>query len=249
VTNEIAFNDHFSDRSAQYAQYRPDYPGELFSFIAEQCPGHDLALDCATGNGQAAVGLSHHFSKVIGTDASETQIASAVANSRVEYRVAAAEDSGLEAHCADLITVAQALHWFDHARFFAEARRVLRPGGLMASWCYEVCQVSHDCDAQVNYLYEDIVGEFWPPERRFVEAGYANIELPETCIDAPVFQMQVDWNIQDMLGYLRTWSACKRFGKKRGKDPVSIIEPALTAAWGSTIRQVRWPVTMKACRF
>lgn len=248
MTNEAVFKDHFSDQSAQYAKYRPDYPRELFRFLAEKCQGHELALDCATGNGQSALGLSHYFSQVIATDASEAQIASAMPSPGVSYRVAAAENSELQAQCVDLLTVAQALHWFDHPRFFAEARRVLRPCGLLASWFYKLCLVNADCDVTVNRLYEEVVGGFWPPERHFIEADYTNIEFPGTHIDVPEFQMHVDWRVQDMLGYLRTWSACNRYEKLRGADPVSIIEPELTAAWGSVVRRVSWPLTVIACR-
>jgi len=247
MTNGAVFKDHFSDQSAQYARYRPDYPRELFRFLAGNCQGHELALDCATGNGQSALGLSHHFLRVVATDASEAQIASATPSPKVSYRVAAAENSELQAQCVDLLTVAQALHWFDHPRFFAEARRVLRPDGLLASWFYKLCFVNVDCDAAVYRLYEEIVGEFWPPERRFIDADYTNIEFPETCIDVPKFQMHVDWTVQDMLGYLRTWSACNRYEKQRGADPVSIIEPELTMAWGTAVRRVSWPLTVKAC--
>ena len=249
MTAELTFNDHFSGGSARYAQYRPDYPDELFRFLAQNCSRQTLALDCATGSGQAALGLSHYFDGVIAIDASETQIASAIANPRIHYRKALAEQTGLEGQSVDLVSVAQALHWFDHPRFFSEARRVLRPGGLLAAWCYELCSVNDACDAEVQRLYEEIVGEFWPPERRFIDAHYATIEFPEPCIDSPGFQMQVGWHVSHMLGYLRTWSACRRYEDQHGQDPVSIIEPALSAAWGDVKRSVRWPITLRACRF
>lgn len=248
MTQRSAFNDHFSDGSAEYAENRPGYPDVLYRFLAEQCANQRLALDCATGNGQAAIGLSAYFDHIIATDASEEQIAAAISNPKIDYRVATAEHSGLAANSVDLITVAQALHWFDQARFFAEAERVLHPGGLLASWCYAICRVSDDCDALVMRLYEDLVGSYWPVERHYIDSRYATIAFPRPRLAAPEFEMRVDWSVQRMLGYLRTWSACKRYIDERGEDPVSIIEPELTKAWGG-VRPVSWPVTVVACRF
>jgi len=242
------FKDHFSEQSADYARHRPRYPEALFAFLAGLTARHALAWDCATGNGQAAIALSAHFERVIATDASGAQIDAALAHPGVSYRVAPAEASGLDAHSIDLITVGQALHWFDHARFFAEARRVAAPGGILAAWCYELCEVSAACDAVVGTLYTDIVGDYWPPERRLIEARYADIEIPGTPLEAPRFAMRLDWSAADMLGYLRTWSACKRYRADRGDDPVARIEAELRAAWGDVLRPVSWPLTVRVVR-
>jgi len=242
------FKDHFSEQSADYARHRPRYPEALFAFLAGLTARHALAWDCATGNGQAAIALSAHFERVIATDASGAQIDAALAHPGVSYRVAPAEASGLDAHSIDLITVGQALHWFDHARFFAEARRVAAPGGILAAWCYELCEVSAACDAVVGTLYTDIVGDYWPPERRLIEARYADIEIPGTPLEAPRFAMRLDWSAADMLGYLRTWSACKRYQADRGDDPVARIEAELRAAWGDVLRPVSWPLTVRVVR-
>ncbi len=242
------FRDHFSQRSGQYARHRPRYPDKLFRFLASCCRGHGLAWDCATGNGQAAIALSQFFDEVIATDASAGQIGAAIAHRGVTYRVATAEDSQLEDAVVDLITVGQALHWFDTERFFAEAERVLVPGGVLAAWCYELCQVSKDCDRIVDELYSDIVGAFWPPERRLIEARYATIGMPGERIEAPEFSMTVGWYAADMLGYLRTWSACNRYQEQHARDPVSIIETALCEVWGDGSRLVTWPLTLLACR-
>ena len=244
---EPTFKDHFSAQSAGYARHRPCYPRKLFEFLAG-LSGRRRAWDCATGTGQAAVALAEVFGEVIATDASQAQIDAAVTHPRVSYRVAIAEESGLPAGSVDLVTVGQALHWFDIERFFAEASRVLVPGGVLAAWCYELCRVSPDCDRIVRRLYSDIVGPYWPPERRLIEERYAAIEFPGTRLVAPGLAMNARWNVEDMLGYLRTWSACHRYRREQGGDPVERIEDELRAAWGAAPRTARWPLTVKVVR-
>jgi SAM-dependent methyltransferase len=248
VTVSDGFRDHFSSRSAHYARYRPHYPAELFEFLASLTSRRSLAWDCATGSGQAAIALSAHFDHVVATDASKAQIDAATTHPGVTYRVAAAEDSQFDTGSVDLVTVGQALHWFDIGRFFAEAERVLVSNGVLAAWCYELCQVSDACDAVVDELYSKIVGEFWPPERRLIETAYASIAMPGEAIESRDFHMSASWSVADMLGYLRTWSACARYRQERGADPVSRIETDLRAAWGEGRRAVGWPLTLLASR-
>ncbi len=242
-----SFKDHFSAQSAGYARHRPHYPRALFEYLAGlgRCR---RAWDCATGSGQAAVALADFFDAVIATDASQAQIDAAVSHPRVRYRVAAAEESGLPGDSVDLVTVGQALHWFDTGRFFDEASRVLVPGGVLAAWCYELCRVSPDCDRIVRGLYSDIVGTYWPPERRLIEERYAAIEFPGSELEAPVLAMNATWTVEDMLGYLRTWSACQRYRREQGSDPVERIDGELRAAWGAAPRTARWPLTVKVVR-
>ena len=185
---------------------------------------------------------------MIATDASAGQIQAAIAHPNVTYRVATAENPRLDTASADLVTVGQALHWLDTRRFFAEARRVIVPGGVLAVWCYQLCRVSEDCDRVVDELYSDIVGEFWPPERRLIEARYSQIEMPGAGIEAPQFLMRLEWKIGEMLGYLRTWSACNRYRNHYHQDPVSIVEDALRTAWGDGTRVVTWPLVLFARR-
>ena len=220
----------------------------MFEFLSSAAAAHDAAWDCATGSGQAAVALSEHFSTVIATDASAAQIEAAVPHPRVCYRVASAERSGLGDESVDLVTVGQAFHWFDQAAFFDEARRVLRPAGVLAIWCYETCHVSDRCDAVIDDLYRRIVGEFWPPERVQIERGYDHVQMPGETIAVPDIGMSLAWSAADMLGYLRTWSACKRYEKARGSDPVAQIQDSLLRAWGDATRPVRWPLNIKVSR-
>ena len=164
------------------------------------------------------------------------------------YRVAAAEESGLPESSVDLVTVGQALHWFDTKRFFDEVSRVLVTGGVVAAWCYELCRVSPDCDRIVGRLYTDIVGPYWPPERRLIEERYAAIGFPGTELAAPGIAMKARWRVEDMLGYLRTWSACHRYRREQGRDPVELIGAELRAAWGTASRTVCWPLTVRVAR-
>lgn len=242
-----SFKDHFSGHADIYAAYRPTYPRLLMQFLADCCELKRTAWDCATGSGQTAFALTGFFDRIIATDASAAQIHSARPHPKVEYRVATAENSGLEPQSVDLITVSQALHWFDVDRFFEEAMRVLVPGGVLAAWSYELCIVEPGVDAQILALYEE-VDEYWPPERRIVEARYRDIELPMPAIAAPDFEMTALWTVEAMLGYLRTWSACQRYLRERGVDPVSRIEEPLRAFWGEEGREVRWPIAMKIGR-
>ncbi len=243
-----AFKDHFSERSDDYAAYRPTYPAALFNYLQSVAPARRLAWDCATGSGQVALALAEHFDSVIATDASKPQIDAARPHPKVDYRVAAAESSELETGSVDLATVGQAFHWFDATGFFDEAQRVVGPNGVLAIWCYETCTVSVDCDRPVRHLYTDLTGPYWPPERALIEEGFASVVLPGTALDVPEFEMSLSWTANDMLGYLRTWSACKRFEADRGTDPVLHIEDELRAAWGDTPRTVTWPLRVRVSR-
>ncbi len=243
-----SFKDHFSGHSRSYAEFRPTYPESLFGFLADCCARRQRAWDCATGNGQAARALTRYFEQVIATDASEAQIQAAERNPKIEFHVARAEESGLDDNSTDLITVAQALHWFDIASFFDEAQRVLAPGGVLAVWSYENCHVDPDCDVLINELFTDIVGLFWPPERKLVETGYRSIELPMSSIAPPEFAMKIDWAVEEMLGYLRTWSASRRYLMDNGSDPVSLVEDRLQDVWGTGTREVSWPLNLKIGR-
>jgi SAM-dependent methyltransferase len=243
-----AFKDHFSRQSDGYAKHRPTYPAALFRFLASTVVEHDAAWDCATGNGQAAIALTDYFSTVVASDASEAQIGAALTHAKVDYRVAAAEQSGLDDRSIDLVTVGQAFHWFHPTEFFAETQRVLKPDGVLAIWCYGLCVVSETCDGVVDRLYRDIVGDYWPPERALIEEGYASVALPGLSIAAPKLRMVLDWQVEDMLGYLRTWSACVHFEAAHGRDPVDDIETDLRSAWGQRQRRVAWPLQLKASR-
>lgn len=242
----MGFKDHFSKQAADYATFRPSYPQELFDHLGSIAPSRRLAWDCATGNGQAAVGLASVFDHVIATDASEKQIANAQSHETIQYRVAPAENSGIESETIDVIMVAQALHWFDLDRFYAEARRVLKPDGVLAASAYNLLRIEPALDAIVNWYYYEVVGPFWPPERELVEQ-FADLPFPFHEINTPKFEMTAYWNLDHLLGYLRTWSSTQRFIAAKGADPLQEISDELRGAWGTAgrTRNVSWPLTLR----
>jgi SAM-dependent methyltransferase len=244
------FKDHFSGHAAGYARNRPGYPPALFAWLASQSPALDRAWDCGTGSGQAAVPLADHFAAVVATDPSAEQIRNAAPHPRVTYRVAPAEESGLEEGSASLVSVAQALHWFDLPRFWAEAGRVLKPGGLLAAWTYPLMSVTPAVDAVVGRFYDGEVGPYWPPERRLVDEEYRTIAFPWTEVEVPSFAIELGWTLGDLLAYVRTWSAVQRYRKQHGTDPVDGIERELADAWGAAdaVHAVHWPLVVRAVR-
>jgi SAM-dependent methyltransferase len=242
----VTFKDHFSRQAADYAKFRPSYPKELFDYLGRIAPTRQLGWDCGTGNGQAAIGLASVFDRVIATDASEKQIANAQPHERVEYHVAPAENSGIESGTVDLIMVAQALHWFNLDRFYAEARRVLKPSGVFAASAYTLLRIEPAIDEIVNRYYHEVVGPFWPPERKLVE-NFAELPFPFRKINPPKFEMMAQWNLDHLIGYLGTWSATQRYIAARGGDPLGRITDELRTVWGAPqqIQKIVWPLILR----
>jgi SAM-dependent methyltransferase len=247
----MSFSDHFSGVASEYAEYRPLYPASLFDWLAGLAAHRERAWDCATGSGQAAVALASRFERVIATDASAGQIAAATRHPRVEYRVAPAEASGLDAGSMDLVTVAQALHWFDRPAFYAEARRVLRRDGVVAAWTYGHPSIDEPrADAALQRFYSETVGPYWPKERALVDAAYRTIDFPFPEVEPPAFEMETRWPLAALLGYVATWSAVTRFRAARGEDPVGNLGKALGRSWGNpeTLRRIAWPLALRVGR-
>ena len=251
---DLAFKDHFSRHAELYRRYRPTWPAEVFHWLATLTPVHTRACDVGTGSGQAAHGLAAHFSEVIATDPSATQIAQAEPHPRVRYAVAPAEDSGLPPGSVDLVLAAQAFHWFDFERFFAECRRVLRPAtaqtpsGVVAALTYMHPTVNVAIDT-VLARYIAHVRSDWPPERRFVDAGYANTPFPFKEIAVPAgLALSLELDLDGFFGYLATWSAAQRYRERTGLDPRADFADEVASAWGDPEqrRQVRWPVSGRA---
>ncbi|MFL5574755.1 MAG: class I SAM-dependent methyltransferase [Gemmatimonadaceae bacterium] len=242
--------DYFSARAVHYAAHRPDYPPELFDFVAGLVARHDLVWDCGTGSGQAAVALAERFARVVGTDASAAQIERARAHPRVEYRVATAESSGLPDHSVDVVTVAQALHWFDLDRFYAEARRVAAPGGALAVWSYGDPVLDDPAlDAVLARFNFGTLAAYWPSERRAVGEGYLEFPFPFAEVKAPRLAMERSWTLAELAGYMRSWSGVARYVSLTGQDPVPAVEAALAGAgWSEPERRhlVRWPLFVRA---
>ena len=246
-----SFSDHFGKVAGRYADFRPTYPPELFDWLAAQCSAHELVWDCGCGNGQASIALAAHFRQVHATDASAGQIERATPHAQVRYATAPASASGLPDASADLITVAQALHWFADDSFYDEARRVLKPGGLLAAWSYGMIVVEGDTvNDVIQHFYHRVIGPYWPPERRHVETGYRELPFPFTRIAPPELAMQVAWPLAQLLGYLGSWSASARYREANGKDAVEALGEVLFSCWGDPAqpRTVSWPLSILAGR-
>jgi SAM-dependent methyltransferase len=244
----VTFKDHFSRLASQYAEFRPQYPGALFDLLARVGPAHSRAWDCACGSGQATLDLAERFETVIATDASAQQIAVAKPHARVTYGVARAEASGLDSASIDVITVAQSLHWFDRPAFYEEARRILKPTGILAVWTYGIPLNDATLDRVMQSFYWETVGPYWPPERRYVEDGYRSIDFPFSELPAPSLSMRETWTLPQFLGYLRSWSSVGRYVNDKGEDPVVGVEELFTPVWGTRARGVSWPLSLRLGR-
>ena len=244
------FKDHFSTLAQDYARFRPRYPDTLFADLAAVAPGHERAWDCATGNGQAAEGLSRWFREVVATDASGAQIAAAAGPANVRFAVAPAEASGLPAASIDLLLVAQAAHWFDLPAFYAEAERVLRPGGVLALLTYSGVRIDPVLDPVLREFHQVIVGPYWPPERAHVERDYRDLPFPWPEMAFPPQEMTADWSLDELIGYLGTWSATRACREQTGQDPLPALRMRLEAGWGEPARRriVRWPLPIRIGR-
>lgn len=232
MPTDIVFKDHFSGHAAQYAAARPQYPSELFEFVIAQCAQKSLAWDCAAGNGRCH-------------------------NDNGFHRIAMlAEQVALQSCSVDLVIVAQALHWFDSKRFFAEVDRVLKPGGVLAVWCYGIQHIDASLDPVIGEFYNGILGPYWPDERRMVEAGYQSIEFPYQELCCPTFKMQKHWSLEELLAYFASWSAVQRYRQAVGKDPLELVKSELQDAWsrseaisgdGALTMQkvISWPLSLR----
>jgi SAM-dependent methyltransferase len=246
----MAFKDHFSGHAALYAKYRPDYPAELYSYLATLSDRRELALDCATGSGQAAVGLADKFACVVATDGSVEQLKHSLPHARVRYVANVAEQPAFRHQIFDLVTAAQAAHWFDHDRFYEGVRRVLRPDGALAIWTYGLARVDRSTDAIVADFYRNVVGNYWPPERRHVESGYRSLPFPLREIAAPTFELRIEWDLDALMGYLATWSAVQRYIKAKNQDPLPELRQRLLSCWSTPAetRLVVWPLHLRVGR-
>jgi ubiquinone/menaquinone biosynthesis C-methylase UbiE len=240
----FTFQDLFSQHAAAYAAYRPDYPSALFSYLAKLAPSHELAWDCGTGNGQAAVALADYFTQVIATDPSEQQIKAATSKKNISYRVMPAEQTNLEDQSIDLITVAQALHWFKFAEFYQEVNRVLKPNGILAAWCYSLGRVNPAVDKIIDKFYDEITKPYWVFERHYIDENYKTIPFPLHKLTPPQFHIKKNWDLAQFTAYLNTWSAVKIGIKQTGHNPLELINSELQTAWGDPqqTKLIHWPI-------
>lgn len=245
-----SFKDHFSGHAADYSASRPTYPEALFAWLADQATAREVAVDLGCGNGQASHGLAAYFTRVLALDPSAPQIAAATTHPRITYAVSPAEDTRLPTGTADLVLAAQAFHWFDHERFFVELRRIAKPQALFAAVTYATCTITPEIDRVIAVLYHDLLADYWPHERRHVEARYRTLPFPFDDVAAPPLDVVMNWNLGHLRAYLGTWSALKAWEQRHGSDPRRLIDEDLRRAWGDpeVVREVRWPLAIRAGR-
>lgn len=247
----MPFEDHFSRHADLYAQSRPTYPSELFEWLASIAPARDAAWDAGAGNGQAATALAGHFARVFATDASTEQLARARPCANVEYRAAPSERCGLPDRAVDLAVAAQAVHWFDLDAYYGEARRVLRPGGVIAVWSYHLSRIDPAIDPLLARFEGETLAAWWPARRRLVQEHLRTIPWPfEEIAPLREFRMRAEWTLPDLVEYLASGSAVQRCRAQTGRDPLDEIQAPLAAAWGAAAsrRRVEWPLYLRAGR-
>lgn len=223
--------DNFSKQSARYAKYRPDYPAELFEFITGLTKVKKLAWDCGTGNGQSAVQLVNCFEKVIATDISSKQLEQAEQRENITYKVAAAEHSGIETGTVNLVTVAQAIHWFNFEKFYFEVKRVAAPEAYLAVWCYSLLKIDTNIDALISDYHFNKLATYWDTERKYVDDGYTTIPFPFEKIATPNFEIVKYWTLEDLQGYLETWSAFQKYVSVNSSNPVLPLIDSIRPFW------------------
>lgn len=245
----ISVKDNFSAQADLYARFRPTYPSALFDFLLSIVPHRKLAWDCATGNGQLAVELASHFDRVVATDLSSNQIGNAVARPNIMYHVERAEHSSVADNSIDLITVGQAIHWFNFDAFYKEVTRTLAPDGIIAVIGYPLPQIDSHVDSCIGKLYNDVLASYWDPERRYVDEHYLTIPFPFDEIKAPGLTATRIWTIEDLVGYLNTWSGVQHFIGKHHSNPITGMSEELRRSWGhETTKCVTFPILLRIGR-
>jgi SAM-dependent methyltransferase len=249
-TDNKKFEDHFSGHSRQYAQSRPQYPDNIYAYLASIAPGRELAWDCGTGSGQAALGLAKHFDRVYATDASAEQIAHAYPHEKVSYHAEPAEHVSLDNSSVDLVTIAVAVHWFDFDEFYREVKRVLKPDGVIAAWTYSLTKISPEIDILIQQYYGEILNGYWPERIHYLEERYETLPFPFEEIIPPEFTMEIRWNLLQFADFLDSWSATQRYKAQQGHHPLELMWDRLSAAWGDEkeTRLIRWPLHFRIGR-
>lgn len=240
--------DRFSGHADLYAQHRIDYPAELYNYVLSFSKQREMAWDCATGNGQVAGTLAAVFERVDATDISETQLALALQKPNIRYQVSPAEQTPFADHSFDLITVAQALHWFDIDAFHQEVRRVAKPRAVIAEWGYGLVQLNNTLDPIMLDFYRNRIGPYWDPQRQFIDNAYATLPFPFADAQRTNFTARRSWSLERFLNYLRTWSAVRQYVHENEEDPAIGLGEELAPIWGNGEREVQFPVFLRVGR-
>lgn len=240
--------DLFSTASGSYARFRPSYPEELINTIVSKCESTGTCLDVGTGSGQLVSKLAPHFSELYATDISYEQLKNAPQIANVTYHIQPAESTSFGNDQFDAVTVAQALHWFDHDKFYPEINRVLKSGGIFAAAGYTLCQIA-GVSGVLEDFYENEIDAYWEPERRMVENEYKSIDFPFEEDEHLRFQHEHRWTFEDFMGYLNTWSAVKKYETEREKNPVNLWLDRFQKAWGNELeKKVITPIFLRIGR-
>jgi ubiquinone/menaquinone biosynthesis C-methylase UbiE len=237
--------DNFSIQAKGYSKYRPYYPAEMISYVASFAENKQLALDVATGNGQVAIELAKYFKQVYATDISEKQLENALQKDNIIYKEERAEQTSFGDSQFDLITVAQAIHWFDFDAFYKEVYRILKPDGIFAVLGYGLFQTGGEAEKLLKHFYYDITGPYWDAERRYLDENYATIPFPFEEIKTKQFTNEFAWTFEQLIGYLETWSAVQHYIKKNGTNPVDLIRDELKESWEKGNRKVTFPLLLR----
>ena len=241
--------DLFSSASDEYARYRPGYPASFFDYLNSLLPARQNAWDCGTGNGQVARELAKTFEAVYATDISAAQLQQALPAENIFYSVQPAEQTDFEDHIFDLVVVAQAIHWFDFDRFYAEVRRIAKKEALLCATGYGRPKISEPVDALINDFYENVIGPYWDAERHFIDEQYKTLPFPFPEMQAPEFENVLHWNLSQLIGYLNTWSAVKHFIKQNGFNPVDQLQRNLEKHWpAEEVKEVCFPLLLRIGR-
>ena len=242
--------DNFSTQANQYANFRPHYPAALFNFIFENVNHFDTALDVATGNGQAASVLAEQFKKVYATDISQKQLEHAIQKENIVYSVEPAEQFSFPDQYFDLITVAQAIHWFDFDKFFTEVNRTLKADGLFAMIGYGLLRVDEKINPILDHFYTTVIGPYWDKERKHIDEQYINIPFPFIEMASPKLFMEYEWTLDHFVNYMGTWSAVQHFIKQHSSNPIDCeMLQSLQLHWDAAEKKkVRFPLFIKAGR-
>lgn len=246
----MSFRDHFSEQAKEYARHRPKYPAAMFAYLASLAPTRELAWDCGTGNGQAAMELVEKFQRVIATDASAAQIENAFPHERIEYRVEPSERTTIPAGTVDLVTVGTAAHWFDFDLFYAEVRRVGKANGILAVWTYHFPVIDPAIDRWLEHFYWVTLKGFWPERIHYLEEHYQSLPFPFEEIQPPAFEMEATWNLDNLIGFVASWSAVRKLLEAQGEAGLEVQVKELESIWGkeTEAKKIRWPLHFRIGR-
>lgn len=237
--------DNFSKQANEYSKFRPHYPDEMIEYIVSFAKNKFEALDIATGNGQVANKLSNYFDKVYATDISENQLKNAIQQQNIIYQKESAEETSFDYNQFDLITVAQALHWFDFDKFYTEINRILKPDGIFAVLGYGLFHSNPDSDKILQHFYHDITGIYWDKERKYLDENYETIPFPLEEFEVKSFKNEFTWTFEQLVGYLNTWSAAQHYITKNNQNPIDLIYDDLRISWEKGDKKVTFPLLLR----